>query len=70
MAHWRAMFLSDCSLHRDSPKRASKDLDPKLFRITSACWFLLLCCGEGEAEVKGLGRFRGAWVGYSRMLLS
>ena len=57
MMRWSAACLSLSSLRRDSPRRANKDLDPKLDRICSPCWFLLLCSGEGEAE--WLGRVRG-----------
>ena len=66
MILWRAMVLSDSSLLRDSVRRANKLLEPKFARTCSACWFLLLCVGEGvgESEAEGLT----AWVGWSSRL--
>ena len=68
-ALWSAMFLSASSLLIASTVRASRVLEEKFPRICSACAFLLLCMGEGEAEDEGLGEFRGAWVESSRRLL-
>ena len=52
------MFLWDFSLRRDSPRKARRDLEPKLSKMCLAWRFLLLCCGEGEGEAGVLG----AWV--------
>ena len=58
------MLLSLCSLLKDSPRRASRLLDPKFARICSACWLRLLWCGDGVGEgggegLRGLARFLG-----------
>ena len=58
MMRYRADCLMLSSLRRDSPRRKRRDLDPKLFRMDSPCWFLLLCSGEGEGEA-GVLRARG-----------